>query len=110
MKLRYIEYTLRDRDTNPHYQPIGVWVQGPGPGLDVVMEFLPGNEEAQEEADWVINRLVEREIKSLPDGFLDYHEATMSPYHGMRGKIVETDEFASAEQCAAHVLQTMRGT
>ena len=37
MKLRYmVEYALRDRDTNPHYEPIGVWVQGPGPGLDTL--------------------------------------------------------------------------
>lgn len=106
MRLRYmIEYALRDRDTNPRYEPMGVWVQGPGPGLDIVMEYLPGNAEAQEEADWVINRLVENDIKSLPKDFLEYHRATMSPYHGMRGEIVETDDYISAEVCAASILQ-----
>jgi hypothetical protein len=106
MKLRYmIEYALRDRDTNPHYEPIGMWVQGPGPGLDIVMEYLPGNEDAQEEADWVMNRLVENDIKSLPDDFLEYHRATMSPYSGMRGEIVETEEFAAAEECAKAILR-----
>lgn len=105
MKLRYmIEYALRERDTNPHYEPIGVWVQGPGPGLDIVMEYLPGNDEFQEEADWVINRLVENDIKSLPDEFLEYHRSTMSPYRGMRGEIVETEEFATAEECVTKVL------
>ena len=60
MKLRYmIEYVLRDQIRNPRYEPIGVWVQGPGPGLDLVIEFLPGNSDAEEDAQWVVNRLVE---------------------------------------------------
>jgi hypothetical protein len=105
MRLRYmVEYALRNRDANPRYEPIGVWVQGPGPGLDIVMEYLPGNEDAQEEADWVINRMVENNIKSLPDDFLEYHRETMSPYCGMRGEIVETEEYATAEECAKIVL------
>jgi len=108
MRLRYmLEYALRDRDTNPRYEPIGVWVQGPGPGLDIVMEFLPGNDEAQEEADWVINRLVENDIKSLPEEFLEYHRSTMSPYRGMRGEVVETEEFAMADACAKSVVTTL---
>jgi hypothetical protein len=106
MRFKYmIEHALRDRDTEPHYEPIGVWVQGPGPGLDIVMDYLPGNDEFAEDADWVINRLVENDIKSLPEGFLEYHRATMSPYIGMCGDIVETDVFSSAEECAKHVLQ-----
>ena len=105
MKLRYmIEYALRNRIREPRYDPIGVWVQGPGPGLDLVIEFLPGHAEAQEEAEWVINRLVENDIRALPEDFLDYHQATLSPYRGMRGAIVETDEHPSAEACAESVL------
>ena len=47
MKLRYmIEYALHDRIRAPRYDPIGVWVQGPGPGLELVIEFLPGHAEA----------------------------------------------------------------
>jgi len=50
MKLHYmIEYALRDRIREPRYEPVGIWVQGPGPGLDLVIEFLPGNTEAREE-------------------------------------------------------------
>ena len=99
-----VEYALRDRIREPRYDPIGVWVQGPRPGLDLVIEFLPGNEEAQEDAEWVINRLVENDVRSLPDDFLAYHQATMSPYRGMRGVVVETDEYASAEVYAKSVL------
>jgi hypothetical protein len=51
MKLKYmIEYALPDRTRAPRYEPIGVWVQGPGPGLDLTIDFLPGNAEAEEEA------------------------------------------------------------
>lgn len=111
MRLRYmLEYAVRDRDSAPHYEPIGVWVQGPGPGLDIIMEYLPGNDEYQEDADWVINRLVENGIKSLPDGFLEYHQQSMSPYRGTRGEIVETEEFASAESCAVVMLTAMSKT
>jgi len=109
MKLRYmIEYAVRERDTSPRYEPIGVWVQGPGPGLDIIMEFLPGNDEAQEEADWVINRLVENDVKSLTDGFLKYHRATMSAYRGMRGEVVETEEYATAEMCSRAILDQLQ--
>jgi len=111
MRLRYmIEHALRDRDTDPHHEPVGVWVQGPGPGLDIIMEYLPGNDEFAEDADWVINRLVERGIRSLPPEFLEYHRATMSPYIGMRAEIVETEEFATAEECAEHQLRRLRGS
>jgi len=66
MKLRYmVEYALRDRIREPRYEPVGIWVQGPGPGLDLVIEFLPGNTEAREEAEWIINRLVENDIRTL---------------------------------------------
>lgn len=108
MKLRYmIEYAMRDRDTNPRYEPIGVWVQGPGPGLDIEMAYLPGNEEYQEDADWVLNRLVEGDIRSLPDDFLEYHRSTISPYRGMRGEVAETEGYATTEECMSHRLQRL---
>jgi hypothetical protein len=105
VKLRYmVEYALRDGDTNPHYEPIGVWVQGPGPGLDIVMEYLPGNENAQEEADWIINRLVEEGVRSLPVDFLEYHRETMSAYRGLSGAVTETLHFENTERCAHNLL------
>ena len=108
MKLHYmIEYALRDRIREPRYEPVGIWVQGPGPGLDLVIEFLPGNTEAREEAEWIVNRLVENDIRSLPDDFLACHQATLSSYRGMRGPVVETDECPSAEACARAVLHCM---
>lgn len=105
MKLKYmIEYTLRDRIREPRYEPIGVWVQGPGPGLDLVIEFLPGNADAEEDAQWVVNRLVEQGVRSLPDDFLAYHQGTLSQYRGMRGPVLETDKHFSAADCVKTIL------
>ncbi len=109
MKLRYmVEYALCNRIREPRYEPIGVWVQGPGPGLDLVIEFLPGNTEAREEAEWIVNRLVENDIRSLPEDFLAYHQATLSPYRGMRGPVIETNKYPSVETCARMVLTKLR--
>jgi len=109
MKLKYmIEYALRDRIREPHYEPIGVWAQGTGPGLDLVIEFLPGNTKPREEADWIINRLVENDIRSLPEDFLAYHQTTLPAYRGMRSPIIETDEYTSTETCASAILDNLR--
>jgi hypothetical protein len=113
MGLRYfIDSVIRDRDSNPRYEPVGVWVQGPGPGLDIIMEYIESDDpvvlEAQEEADWVINRLVENGVRELPEGFLEYHRQTLSPYRGSRGPVTQTDDFDSAQACAAAVLSRCR--
>jgi len=50
--------------------------------------------------------LVENDIRTLPDGFLAYHQSTLSPYRGMRGPVVETDEYSSAESCVKDLLRT----
>ena len=108
MKLSYfVDYVLRDRLRNQHYVPVGVWVQGPGPGLDIVMEYLPGNVEVAKDAEWTINRLVEAGFRTLPDDFLEYHQARISPYRGMRGPIIETEEYDSAEACARAILDRL---
>ena len=105
MKLGYtLECAIFNQGTKPHYGPIGVWVQGPGSVIDVVVQYLPEDEDAHEEADWVISRLVEIDTGSLPRGFLEYHRATMSPYRGMRGETVETEEYATGEEGVVGIL------
>jgi hypothetical protein len=103
-----IEYALRDRIRGPRYEPVGVWVQGAGPGLDLVIEFLPGNADAEEDAQWVVNRLVEQGVRSLPDDFLAYHQGTLSQYRGMRSPVIQTDEYPSAEACARSVFDWIK--
>ena len=106
MKLRYmVEYAVRDRIRAPRYDPIGVWVQGPSPGLDLVIEFLPGHAEAREDAEWVVNRLVENDVRSLPEDFLAYRQSTLPPYRACAAAVVETDEHPTAEACARCVLE-----
>jgi len=109
MKLRYmIEYVLHDRIRKPLYKPIGVWVQGPGTGIDLVVEFLPGNTEAREEADWIINRLVEQGVRSLPEDFLMYHQRTLSQYRGMRGPVIETNNVTSSKACTNAIIKQLK--
>jgi len=43
--------------------------------------------EDQEEANWIINRLVEADSFPLPDDFLEHWQDNLSPYEGMMGKI-----------------------
>ena len=114
MKLRYmVDYVPRhDENGRSWYEPVGVWVQGPGPGLDIVMEYIESDDpavlEAREEADWVINRLVENGVKELPADFLEYHRQTLSPYRGSRNPIVDTTDFNSADRCAKMILAKVR--
>ena len=88
MKLRYmVDCVLRhDEKGQPWYEPVGVWIQGPGPGLDIEMLYIDSNDPAvlsrKDEANWVLNRLVEADATSLPEDFLEYHRRTRSPYDG----------------------------
>jgi len=113
MKLRYmIDMILReDKDGQPLYEPVGVWVQGPGPGLDIEMFYLDSRDPKvlarKEEADWVINRLVENDATSLADDFLDYHRQSRSAYDGAFTEPAETERFASLEACGLAILNTL---
>ncbi len=88
MKLRYmIDMILReDKSGQPSYEPVGVWVQGPGPGLDIEMFYIDSHDPKvlarKDEANWVINRLVENDATGLPDDFLEYHRRSRSVYEG----------------------------
>ena len=110
MKLRYmIDSIMADRQaTVPEYVPVGVWVQGPGPGLDVEMYYLDrgpnGLADRKDEAAWVVNRLVEAGATSLPADFLEYHRLSRSPYDGVFSEITESDEYPFLDACGKAVL------
>ena len=110
MKLRYmIDSIVVDRQAAiPEYVPVGVWVQGPGPGLDIEMYYLDrgphGLAERRDEAAWVVNRLVEAGATSLPVDFLKYHRLSRSPYDGVFSQITESDEYPSLDACGPAVL------
>ncbi|HOZ46604.1 MAG TPA: hypothetical protein PLO37_06615 [Candidatus Hydrogenedentes bacterium] len=110
MKLRYmVDCALRhDEHGRPWYDPVGVWVQGPGPGLDIEMFYIDSRDPVvlarKDEANWVLNRLVEQGVNTLPLDFLEYHRETQSPYHGSRRSIVETEEFTYMNDCGKVML------
>ena len=90
------------------YVPIGVWCVGTSGGLDVEIRMLPGDHEEQEEADWIINRLVENGVEHVGRQFLVYHQETMSPYRGMRSKVFETDKYPTREALFADLLKQIQ--
>lgn len=110
MKLRtMIDCVLREGKGGARwYEPVGVWVQGPGPGLDIEMLYIDSRDpkvlERKDEANWVLNRLVESCVTAIPDDFLEYHRQTRSPYDGVFTEITETDQYSSGEFGAQAVL------
>jgi len=112
MKLRYmIDMVLREtKGGQPEYEPVGVWVQGSGPGLDIEMFYLDSRDPKvlarKEEADWVINRLVENDATSLHDDFLENHRQSRSPYDGAFTEPADTERFPSLEACGLAILDT----
>ena len=101
-------YMVEYKFAGDAYVPIGVWCVGDTPGLDVEIRMLPGYPEEQEEADWVINRLVEEGVEHVGREFLEYHQETLSPYRGMRSKVFETDQFPNREALFAGLLKQIR--
>lgn len=57
------------------------------------------------EADWVLNRIVKADITSLPDGFLEYHRRTRSPYDGVFLETMEMSDSLSSEEWRRFVLE-----
>ena len=55
--------------------------------MSLEIEIDDRYEEEKEEANWIINRLVEADAFPLPDEFLEYWQQQLSPYGGMMGKI-----------------------
>ena len=105
MKFQYmIEYKL----VRGEYLPIGVWCLGEGAGLDLEIRMLPDFPDEQEAADWVINRIVEIGVTHIDRSLLEYHQQTMSPYEGMRSKVVETDAYPNRDALFADLLKRMR--
>jgi len=114
MKLRYmVDCILRENESGqPTYEPVGVWVQGQGPGLDVEMYYIDSRNpkvlERKDEANWVLNRLVENDITSLPEDFLEYHSQSRSPYDGTFLAIVQTEAYRCSQDCARAVLNDLK--
>ena len=86
------------------YIPIGVWVQGPGPGIDLLIKFLPGNKEQEDNTKAMLKRMRDYGTKNLANDFLEAHRESLSPYRGLRVGPINTSEYASKEACATAIL------
>lgn len=101
MKLKYfVEY--RFEEAAGRFLPIGVWMHNPADGdVDVFYED-PECPEASE-ANWILNRLVEADLKT-PDDFLEYHQQHAG-YRGMRGPVREVETDLDYDAFGGKVLQ-----
>ena len=79
---RMKQYKLIDDE----YKEIGLWTM-PFDRMSLEIEIDDAYPDDQEEANWIINRLVEADSFPLPDDFLEHWQEQMSPYDGMMGKI-----------------------
>jgi len=109
IRLRYmVESKLRALNEPFEYDPIGVWVEGPGEGLDFVIRYLPGYDDEQANADAIRERMLAAGMRGIPDGWMEYHQEQFSPYRGDRGAIITTEEFSSPEECARAILDRIK--
>jgi len=68
------------------YKEIGVWAMT-FDRMSLEIEIDDSYPEEKEEANWIINRLVEADAFPLSEDFLEYWQQQLSPYEGMMGKI-----------------------
>ena len=101
MRLRYfIDYRFDDKPSR--LLPIGIWIHNPVNGaLDI---YYPAQEsEEYWDAMWVINRLVESDLKAPPD-FLEFHQQRAG-YRGMRSRIFEEETDQTYDDFMRKTLQ-----
>jgi len=72
------------------YVEIGLWTMS-FDRMSLEIEIDDVYPDDQEEANWIINRLVEADSFPLPDDFLEHWQEQMSPYDGMMGKIEKVE-------------------
>ena len=101
MKLRFfIEYRYNDEASR--FLPIGIWIHNPVDGAVDIFYPDPESDEYAE-AMWVINRLVESDLKAPPD-FLEFHQARAG-YRGMRSAIFEVETELGYDEFMKRTLQ-----
>lgn len=101
MKLRYfIEYSYEG--ASGEFKPIGVWMHNPVDG-DVDIFYADPECPEEDEANWILNRLVEADLKT-PDDFLEYHQKRAG-YRGMRGLVRDAETELTYDQFARTILQ-----
>ncbi len=105
MKLRYfIDYLYKNEAGR--FLPIGIWIHNP---VDGAVDFYYPDPESDEYTDamWVVNRLVESDLKPPPD-FLEFHKQRAG-YRGMRSAIFEVETEWGYDEFMKRTLQEFVG-
>jgi len=101
LKLRFfIDY--RYDEASCSFKLIGVWMHNPADG-DVDIYYEDPECPESDEANWILNRLVEGGLKT-PDDFLEYHQQH-SGYRGMRGPVREMETDLGYEAFGKQILE-----
>ena len=103
MRVRYfIDY--RFDEATGEFRPIGVWMHNPDDG-DVDIFYPDESCLEYQEAMWVVNRLVESDLKTPPD-FLEFHQQRAG-YMEMRGPVTQTDTELGYTEFGKQLLKTV---
>jgi len=97
----FIDY--RFDESTEAFQPIGIWMHNPVDG-DVDMYYADPDCHEADEANWILNRLVEAGLKT-PPYFLDFHQQRAG-YHGMRGSVLEVETAVNYDDFGRKTLIT----
>ena len=101
MRLRYfIDYRFDDKVEQ--FLPVGIWIQDVD-DLGIDMFYPDATSDEYEEAQWLINRLVESDLNTPPD-FLEFHQVRAG-YRGMRSKIFEAESALNIDEFMQKTLQ-----
>ena len=76
------QYKLIDGE----YKEIGLWTMS-FDRMSLEIEIDDAYPDDEEDANWIINRLVVADSFPLPKDFLEHWQQQLSPYEGMMGKI-----------------------
>lgn len=103
-----IEFSMvgDDPDQAEFPYPIGVWIQGPDPGIDFGLAFLPSHAGARERAVEVIEQVCGND-PDPPDDLLEQCRELLVPIINVKSKIRETEDFDSVEDCADAMMQSV---
>jgi len=102
MKVSYMKQGGRS-STRDDYEPIGAWAFD---GRDITCAFLPGNEDAENEARKALIRAKERYGDTMTMQHFQYIMRTANDYTTCFTLPVDGD-FASARDCVDEILRTI---
>jgi len=101
MTLRYfIDYRYDSKAGR--FLPIGIWIQDMD-NLWIDMYYQDAESDEYADAMFVINRLVESDLKAPPD-FLEFRQSRAG-YRGMRSRIFEEETELSIDEFMRKTLQ-----